>query len=370
MSIRQLPLFCLVSVLLGVPYVLITFALGGFSPLFVAWARVAIAAAVLVAAVKPASVVRAMREQTQTVAVLAIVQFCVPMVLIAVAERSVASSLAGCLIASEPLWIAVLAWRVDPAQRLALPGIAALIIGLLGVAVLLGADPGGAEGMALLVLLAAGSYGLAALFVGRMTTCVSSRELVAASLAVAAVVLLPLAAVGLPSRAPDTGAVLAVAALGVLCTAVAFPLWFTLIDRVGAASAGLVTYVSPLVALALGVGLRGEHPGRFAPLGLALILAGCWAAARAPAMWPQRRPARHTPARATTRPQVAVPVEQVGPGQSLQSIDTMSRRSCRRALRASIAAAAMRVRLNTSTTHHMSSARRSTNKGVIHDRCA
>jgi drug/metabolite transporter (DMT)-like permease len=296
MSIRQLPLFCLVSVVLGVPYVLITFALGGFSPLFVAWARVAIAATVLVVAVRPASVVRVMREQALTVAGLAIVQFCVPMVLIAVAERSVASSLAGCLIASEPLWIAVLAWPVDPAQRLALRGVAALVIGLLGVAVLLGPNPGGTGGLALLVLLAAGSYGLAALLVGRMTTGVSSRELVAASLAVAAVVLLPLAGVGLPARAPDAGAVLALGGLGVVCTAIAFPLWFTLIDRVGAASAGLVTYVSPLVALALGVTLRGEHPGRFAPLGLALILASSWAVARAPASRPQRRPAQHSPA--------------------------------------------------------------------------
>jgi drug/metabolite transporter (DMT)-like permease len=307
MSVRQMPLFCLVSVLLGVPYVLITFALGGFSPLFVAWARVAIAAAVLVVVVGPGPVVRVMRGRALSVAGLAIVQFCVPLVLIAVAERSVASSLTGCLIASEPLWIALLAWRVDPAQRLTVPGVAALVMGLLGVAVLLGANPGGTGGLALLVLLAAGSYGLAALLAGRMTTSVSSRELVAASLAVGAVVLLPLAAVGLPSRAPAAGAVLALAGLGVVCTAVAFPLWFALIDRVGAASAGLVTYVSPLVALALGVALRGEHPGRLAPLGLALILAGSWAAARAPASRPRRRPAHHPCAR-DARPVMSVVV--------------------------------------------------------------
>jgi drug/metabolite transporter (DMT)-like permease len=184
-----------------------------------------------------------------------------------------------------------LAWRVDPAQRLALPGVAALVIGLLGVVVLMGANPSGTGGLALLVLVAAGCYGQAALLAGRMTTSASSGELLAASLAVSAVVLLPPAAVGLPSHAPELGAVLALAALGVVCTAVAFPLWFALIDRVGAASAGLVTYVNPLVALALGVALRGEHPGRFAPLGLTLILVGCWAAARATASVQRRTPA-------------------------------------------------------------------------------
>ena len=66
-----------------------------------------------------------------------------------------------------------------------------------------------------------------------------------------------------------------------MCTAVAFPLWFALIARVGAARAALVTYASPLVAVALGVVLLGEQPGRMAPLGLALILAGSWLASRA-----------------------------------------------------------------------------------------
>jgi len=77
----------------------------------------------------------------------------------------------------------------------------------------------------------------------------------------------------------------------VVCTAVAFPLWFALIARVGAARAALVTYASPLVAVALGVALLGEQPGRLAPLGLALILAGSWLAARPRnAMHPEQAP--------------------------------------------------------------------------------
>jgi drug/metabolite transporter (DMT)-like permease len=65
-----------------------------------------------------------------------------------------------------------------------------------------------------------------------------------------------------------------------VCTAIAFPLWFALIARVGAARAALVTYGSPVVSIALGVVLLGEQPGRLAPLGLALVLAGSWAASR------------------------------------------------------------------------------------------
>ena len=103
-------------------------------------------------------------------------------------------------------------------------------------------------------------------------------HLIAAALAIAAIVLTPL--VSLPAQLPSAGPVAALVALALVCTSLTFPLWFALIARMGAARAALVTYASPIVSVALGVLVLREQPGQFAPLGLALILAGSWMASR------------------------------------------------------------------------------------------
>ena len=97
-----------------------------------------------------------------------------------------------------------------------------------------------------------------------------------ASLAMAAVILAPFAALDLPRRTPTVGAFAAVAGLGVFCTAVAFVVYTVLIREAGTSRATVITYVNPLVAVVLGVTLLGERPGPGAVAGLVLILAGSW----------------------------------------------------------------------------------------------
>jgi drug/metabolite transporter (DMT)-like permease len=274
-------LFALVAVLWGIPYLLIAVALTGFDATFVAWARVALAAVVLAVVVGPRSLACTLRGRLPAVCGFAVVQFTVPLVLIAEAERSVPSSLVGCLVASEPLWIALLASRMDRAQRTGPAGAAGLLAGLVGVGILLGVEPAGGVGAAVLVLGATGCYAVAALLVTRLAGSVPVLHLVAAGLAISALTLLPLVVAAPPSQVPGARAIAALTGLAIVCTAVAFPLWFALIARVGAARAALVTYASPVVAVALGVVLLGERPGRLAPLGLALVLAGSWVASRA-----------------------------------------------------------------------------------------
>jgi drug/metabolite transporter (DMT)-like permease len=280
MAVRDIPLFALVAVLWGIPYLLIAVALTGFDATFVAWARVALAAVVLCCAVGPRSLGRALRGRLPAVCAFAVVQFSVPLVLIAEAERSVSSALVACLIASEPLWIALLALRMDRAERAGPAGLAGLLAGMAGVGILLGAELAGGAG-ALLAFGAAGCYAVAALQVKRLATDVPLLHLVAVALAISALTLLPLVVAAPPTQAPGAGAIAALAGLGIVCTAVAFPLWFALIARVGAARAALVTYASPVVAVALGIALLDEELAPLAPVGLALILAGSWAASRA-----------------------------------------------------------------------------------------
>jgi drug/metabolite transporter (DMT)-like permease len=102
------------------------------------------------------------------------------------------------------------------------------------------------------------------------------RAMMGASLTVAAIVLTPLAAVNLPARVPTSGAIAAVVVLGLVCTAAAFVVAAVLIRDAGTSRALVITYVNPVIAVALGVVLLGEQLGAGAVAGLLLILAGSW----------------------------------------------------------------------------------------------
>jgi len=110
----------------------------------------------------------------------------------------------------------------------------------------------------------------------RHLTDLDPRATMGASLAVAATMLTPLAVLDAPSHAPTAGAVGAVIALGLVCTALAFVLMALLISEIGPGRAVVITYINPIIALALGVTLLGEQPGAGAGAGLLLILAGSW----------------------------------------------------------------------------------------------
>jgi drug/metabolite transporter (DMT)-like permease len=100
----------------------------------------------------------------------------------------------------------------------------------------------------------------------------------AASLAIAGVVLTPAGLLTIPGSVPDADAIASVIVLGILCTAAAFVILMVLVAEVGAGRASVITYVNPVVAVALGVAILGESPGAGAIAGLLLILAGSWLA--------------------------------------------------------------------------------------------
>src|SRR5438270_7302057 len=102
------------------------------------------------------------------------------------------------------------------------------------------------------------------------------RALVGASLAMAAVLLAPTVALDPPHRVPSAGAIGAVVALGLVCTALALVIFTVLIREAGSSRATVITYINPVIAVALGVTLLGERPGTGAVAGLLLILAGSW----------------------------------------------------------------------------------------------
>jgi drug/metabolite transporter (DMT)-like permease len=273
-------MFISVSVLWGIPYLLIKVAVDqGVPPVFVAWARVVIAATVLLGMAWKARVLTGLRGPLPWLAFFALSEITIPFPLIASGERRVASSLTAILIAATPLIAALLALRFDHSERVEGRRLAGLFLGMAGVVALVGVDIRGRPGELLgagQILAAAFCYAVGPLVLKRHLTSLDPRASMGVSLGLAAIFLTPLAALDPPTATPSRAAAGAILALGLLCTAAAFVLYVVLIAEVGATRSLAVTYINPVVAVLLGMAVLGERPGPAAFAGLALILAGSW----------------------------------------------------------------------------------------------
>ena len=271
--------FAAVSTLWGIPFLFIKMAVeGGIPPAFLAWGRVVLGAAVLLALCR-GNPFATIRRRARWLALFAMAEIALPYLLIALGEQHVDSSLAAILIAAAPLFVALLALRFDARERARGRRLAGLAIGLVGVIALVGVNVAGrAQDLigAAEILGAAFCYAGGAMIFKCHLADLDPRMSMGASLVLAGVFLAPLAAADPPTRLPSATAIVAIVVLGLLCTAAALVLYGVLIADVGARRALVVTYVNPVVAVALGVAILGEHPGGGAVAGLVLILAGTW----------------------------------------------------------------------------------------------
>ena len=280
MTPRAWVLFALCSVIWGIPYLFIKIAVdAGLAPGFVAWARVALGAALLVPFAARRGALRGLRRHAGPIVAYTATEIAIPFVLIAVGEQHVASSLAAILVATMPLLLALVSVWVSPADRPTGLRIVGLVIGLSGVVALLGIDVGGRPNElfgAALVLAATLCYATAPLIVSRYLTDLDPLGPVAASLILATIALLPAAIAGWPHALPSGSALIAIAVLGVVCTVLGLVIFFQLIGEAGASRASIITYVNPVVAVVVGVLALHEHVGVMSLVGLLLILGGSW----------------------------------------------------------------------------------------------
>jgi drug/metabolite transporter (DMT)-like permease len=280
MSARGWILFGAVSLLWGIPYGLIKIALaGGVTPSVLALGRTMIGALVLLALAQRAGVLGSLGGRLRWLCLYALTEVALPFPLLAVGERKVSSSFAAILIATAPLFVAVLAFRLDANERVSGRRLAGLMVGLLGVVALVGTGIGRGSGLLLgtgAVILVAFSYAVAPLILRRRLGDLDPRATAGVSLAIASLLLSPAAAFDRPAQPPSAHALAALLALGLFCTAAALALYAALVVEVGAGRALVVTYLNPLVALALGISILGERPSAGAVAGLALILCGAW----------------------------------------------------------------------------------------------
>jgi drug/metabolite transporter (DMT)-like permease len=255
----------------------------GLSEGFIICARTILGALVLVPLAVRAGAVRPILERRWWALALAAAQVVVPFGLITFGENHVPSALAGILVATSPLFVALLAVRFDPAERSHGWGLVGVVLGMVGVVLLFGVDlSGDLETLAggLMIVGAGACYAVAVLIAKRAFTGVPPVGVAASNLVIGAVAWLPLALVALPTAVPGTHAVLAMIALGAGGTGLAFLFFYTSIAELGPARASVVAYVAPAFAVVYGVTLLGEALTLGTIGGLTLILAGSWLVAQ------------------------------------------------------------------------------------------
>lgn len=279
MTPRAWWLFAVSSGVWGVPYLFIRIALdAGVPPGFIAWARVALGAALLLPVALRRGALHGLWQRGWAIAAYAACEIAVPFTLIAIGERYISSSMTAILIAAMPLCVALLSVRLSPADRPTGLRLVGLVIGFGGVVALLGVDVAGRPGELLgaaLVLVATLGYAAAPIIVSRRLADLDPLGPVAASLTLSAVALLP-AVFASPPHAIPASALWAIAVLGVVCTALGLVVFFQLIAEAGPSRASVITYINPLVAVLLGVVVLDEHLGAVSVAGLVLILGGSW----------------------------------------------------------------------------------------------
>jgi drug/metabolite transporter (DMT)-like permease len=279
-SARAWAAFAAVSVLWGSPYLFIKVAVDdGVPPAFLAWVRVVLGGAVLLALAWRAGALGSVRGRMRWIALYAVIEIAIPFPLIAGGEQHVSSSLAAILISSVPMVVALLALRFDPAERVTGRRLVGLFTGFAGVVALVGIDVAGEPDEllgALMILLAAVGYAAGPMILNIRFGDLDPRATMGVSLAVAAVVLTPVALLDVPDATPSPDALVSIGVLGLLCTAAAFVFFGMLIAEVGPGRAAIITYIAPIVAVALGVAVLDESLGVGAIAGLLLILAGSW----------------------------------------------------------------------------------------------
>jgi drug/metabolite transporter (DMT)-like permease len=265
----------------GSSFVFIAEGLEAFRPGLVALLRLALGTAAL--ALAPPVRRRIPREDWPRIVLLALVWMAIPLLLFPIAQDlGVASSVAGMINGGMPLFAAVFAWillRRPPGPRQAV----GLVLGFAGVVLVTLPEVRGTTSTAvgaLLALLATALYGLAANVTVPLQQRHGALPVVFRAQLVALVVVLPFGVGAIPGSHFAWSSALALLALGVLGTGLAFIAMAVLVGRAGATRGAVAIYFIPVVALILGVTLRGEAVGPVSLAGVALILVGAVLASR------------------------------------------------------------------------------------------
>jgi drug/metabolite transporter (DMT)-like permease len=282
MSRRGWVLFTAMCVIWGMPYLFIKEAVDSFAPAAVVCVRTLGAALLLLPLAARRGALRPALARWPWVLAFGAIEMAGPFMLLSHAEQTLPSGLTGLLVSTVPLVAAVIGFASGDRGALDATRVAGLAVGIAGVALVVGGGGDGTVGAAAVaaVLLTAVCYASATFIVVWRLGDVPALGPITLSLGAVGLAYLPVA-LATQDGTPTGRSVAAVTALAVICTALAFVVFFPLIAEVGPTRAPLVTYVNPIVALGLGVAVLDEQITAAMIAGIPLILAGCWFAAGA-----------------------------------------------------------------------------------------
>jgi drug/metabolite transporter (DMT)-like permease len=292
MNRRGALLFAAMCVIWGVPYLMIRVAVRELAPVTLVFFRTALGALLLLPFAAARGELRPLVARWWPLLAYTAIEVSIPWVLLARAETRLTSSLTGLLIAAVPLVGAVVVGLTGARERQGGRRWLGLLVGIAGVAALVGLDIGQVDAVAVAEIgCVAVCYAVGPIILARRLSDVPALGVVAGSLVLATAAYAPFAAFRLPPAMPSAHVVESVLGLAVICTALAFLVFFALIGEVGPVRATVITYVNPAVAAVLGVTILSEKLTTGMLAGFALILFGCvLATGRGPERVPEAVP--------------------------------------------------------------------------------
>ena len=281
MTRRGLLLFTAMCVIWGIPYLFIRIAVGELSPVTLVFLRTAIGAVILLPIAVRSGGFRPLFGRWPVLLAFAAIEVGIPWVCLASAEQKISSSLAGLLISAVPLVATLIAPVLGTRDRMGPANIAGLLLGLAGVAAIVGFDLSATSWIALVEIgVVVVGYAVGPVILSRYLTTFPSVMVTAASLALCAIAYAPFAALQWPRSFPSEGVLISVAVLSIVCTALAFLLFFALIAEIGPVRATVITYINPAVAAVVGILALHETFTAGMGVGFVLVLVGSTLATR------------------------------------------------------------------------------------------
>lgn len=283
MTRRGVVLFAALGIAWGIPYLLIKVAVQELDPTMVVLGRTALGALVLLPLAFYRRQVLVVLRRWKPLVAYTLIEIVITWFFLNSAETRLASSTAGLLIAAVPLVGVAVAFFFGRPERLSVGNWIGIVLGMLGVAALVGFDVGASDlGAVLEIGVVVVGYAIGPAILAKWMSDLPGVGVVATSLALAAIIYLPIVALagGWPTEVPSLPVIASVVTLAVVCSATAFLLMFALIAEIGPVRTTAITYVNPAVAIVAGVLVLGERVTVWTVIGFVLVLAGSYLVTR------------------------------------------------------------------------------------------
>jgi len=282
-SRRNWSLFLTAGLMWGIPYLFIRIAVRDFSPAFIVFARVFIGAVILIPIAIHQKSLRAAIRGAKFVFLYALCEMIGPWFLITKAETRISSGLTGLLIATTPIWSTIFTAMYGDRSVWHAKRLAGILIGFIGIVALVGIESfsGTSPLWAIaFVLVSAIGYAFAVIMVTRALPGVSGIAINAVAMSMTSVIYAPFAILQWPKHHVSSSGIIALLVLGLVCTVLAFIVFFIVLHEIGAARASLVTYLNTAFAVVLGVLFLSEPLTLGIGIGLPMVLVGSYFASR------------------------------------------------------------------------------------------